>query len=192
MMSIENGLGREFADGWLDPQWMLPRAALGAAFLGPVFQAFGRMDVWWTWVFLGLLLFPAAEDGATGYLSDGWSMALGVAGAVHSFLTGQGEMGGFFLVMAVLGGLYLARPDGIGGGDLLLGGAISLWLSLPGAAFFLWLAFVTGGAAGAFLLLARRRTVTEGMPFGPFLCLGGGIAYVLEEQTAAWAARLFG
>ncbi len=160
--------------------------AWGAAVLCPFFFMSGLMDLWWSLLLWVLLLFPAAEDGATGYVSDGWSLALGLAGAVYHFFD-PAAGNGFLSVILILSGLYWSFPGSMGEGDLFLAGAASLWLSLPASILFLWISFVTGGIAGAFLILFKRRKITEGIPFIPFLCLGGGMAYVLEE----WADRLW-
>lgn len=186
MMNTGNGPGTGAGTSRFSPLPMLFWTAWGAAVLRPFFFMGGHMELWWSLILWVLLLFPAAEDGATGYISDGWSIALGLAGAAHHLID-PASGSGFFLVAAVMGALYLSCPGSMGEGDLFLAGAAALWLSLPASILFLWIAFVTGGIAGLFLILCSVRSIKEGIPFIPFLCLGGGTAYVLEE----WAENLW-
>jgi leader peptidase (prepilin peptidase)/N-methyltransferase len=78
--------------------------------------------------------------------------------------------GGFLLAAA------LARPGGMGMGDVKLGAVMGIYLGRAVAAALL-IAFLVGAVAGVGLLLregaaARKRAI----PFGPFLALGGVIA----------------
>ncbi|MEK7163798.1 MAG: prepilin peptidase, partial [Patescibacteria group bacterium] len=55
-----------------------------------------------------------------------------------------------------------------------------LWLGFPKIINALWFAFVIGGIYGAYLLLTRQAKLKTAVPFGPFLILGGWIAYTLN------------
>jgi leader peptidase (prepilin peptidase) / N-methyltransferase len=81
---------------------------------------------------------------------------------------------GTFLLAAAL-----ARPDGMGLGDVKLAAVLGLYLG-PGIASALLIAFVLGSAAGAALVArhgwaARSRTI----PFAPFLAVGALAVRVL-------------
>ena len=79
--------------------------------------------------------------------------------------------------------LALARPGGMGFGDVKLAGVLGLalgwegWAQLAVGAFA---AFVLGGAYAIGLLLARRTDRRGGIPFGPWMLAG------------AWAGVFFG
>jgi leader peptidase (prepilin peptidase)/N-methyltransferase len=79
--------------------------------------------------------------------------------------------GGFLLAAA------LARPSGMGMGDVKLVAMMGLFLGRP-AVVALMVALL--GSVGAALVLARRHGVaaarTTGLPFGPYLAVGGVVA----------------
>ena len=81
--------------------------------------------------------------------------------------------GGFLLAAA------LARPSGMGMGDVKLVAMMGLFLSRP-AVVALMLALL--GSVGAALVLVRRHGVatarTTGLPFGPYLAVGGVVAAI--------------
>lgn len=180
IMNEKDGLRIWAGASRFSPFSMLLWVAWGMSVLCPFFFVSGHINLWWSLFFWILLLFPASEDGATGYVSDGWSLSLGLAGAAHHFFD-PASGNGFLLVIVILFGLYWLFPGSMGEGDLFLAGAAALWLSLPASILFLWISFVAGGIAGTLLILFKRRKITEGIPFIPFLCLGGGMAYALEE-----------
>ena len=91
--------------------------------------------------------------------------------------------------LALAGGLYWAfrplpeeeeEPVALGYGDVKLLGALGAWLGL-----YAFLALLLAVFAGAFLgLLLRQRK----LPFGPYLALGGVLAFFFGE--ALWEAYL--
>jgi leader peptidase (prepilin peptidase)/N-methyltransferase len=86
---------------------------------------------------------------------------------------GIGMVGAFVLYLA----LALARPGGMGMGDVKLAGVLGLylgWLGLPELVVGIAGAFVLGGIAGIVLLLVRRRAGST-MPFGPWMLLGAWV-----------------
>lgn len=162
--------------------WVLGLAALSC----PLFARYDGISLWSGLLFLALLSFPALEDGMTGYISDGWSLAIGFCGVGQRLLAGDIlALWGALLVFSFLGGLFLWKREALGEGDVWLGGAIACWLPGMSALVFLWLAFLLGGAAGGVRLLCGGRGA-DAMAFGPFLCLGGGAAYVWGERLLSW------
>lgn len=174
-----------------DPRKALPWIAGFAAVSYPFFAASGVPEVWEGLVFLTLLLFPAMEDGETGYISDGWSLCIGAAGILRMGISGSdpvwgGAAAGFFLA-----GLYLWKPESLGEGDVWLGTAIGMWLTAGASLVFLWLSFVLGGLWGGTCLLMGWKRRADRIPFGPFLCVGGGAAYLFGERAAVWYGSFF-
>ena len=45
-----------------------------------------------------------------------------------------------------------------------------------------WIAFLLGGIAAVVLLITRRKGRRDGIPFGPFLAIGGYVAFVAGTQ----------
>jgi leader peptidase (prepilin peptidase)/N-methyltransferase len=90
--------------------------------------------------------------------------------ALPGRLAAAAAAGGFLLSAALI------RPDGMGLGDVKLGGVLGFYLG--GAVVeALMVAFATGSVAGLVVLArhgwsARRRTI----PFAPFLALGALVA----------------
>jgi leader peptidase (prepilin peptidase)/N-methyltransferase len=87
--------------------------------------------------------------------------------------------GGFFFIAAVL------YPRGMGMGDVKLAGVLGLYLGRAVAPAIL-IALVAGVILGA-AIIARKGAV-EGrktaVPFGPFLALGGIVAYFVGNELA--------
>lgn len=78
--------------------------------------------------------------------------------------------GGAFVVMLIVA---LVQPRGMGMGDVKLAGLMGLYLGL-GIVPALLLAFLAGSVMGLGLVAARGVAARkQGIPFGPFLALGG-------------------
>lgn len=126
------------------------------------------------------LAFAALEDAATGWISDIWAVLIGVSGFVCALAEGKlaAALLSFLFILIVYGVLFLLFPEGMGQGDFFLSLAVSLWLSPEAAALFLLTASVLALPEAVFSLLSGGR---EGLHFGPYLALGGGIAFVVQE-----------
>ena len=118
-----------------------------------------------------LLGVALAMEGEWGRLV---SAAIGCAGA---FL--------FYLLLA------LARPGGMGFGDVKLAGVLGLYLGSLGwaqLAIGIFAAFVLGGIFGIVLTLAKRATRRSGIPFGPWMLAGAWLGILAGGPL--WAAYL--
>lgn len=82
----------------------------------------------------------------------------------QSMLIGAAICGGFFLLQFIL-----SRGTWIGGGDIRIGVVMGLLLGWERGLFALCLAYITGGAFAAVLLLTKRSTRQTRIAFGPFL-----------------------
>lgn len=94
---------------------------------------------------------------------------------------------------AVLYGFYfvlrLARPGGMGGGDVKLAGVLGLALGFIGWGTLIvgaFAAFVLGGVFGIALMLARRAGRKTAIPFGPWMIAGAWVGIFAGEQLAQW------
>ena len=138
----------------------------------------------WSIVLLALLLLgPAIEDARSGYISDGWSLLLAVSGIITSWQAEHGieSLLSSFFLLVLYGLLYVIKKDAAGMGDVLLSGVIVLWLTPVFALLFLWLASMLALVWVGWICLYERNTKQRGVRFAPFLALGGGIAYGLQE-----------
>ncbi len=95
--------------------------------------------------------------------------------------------GGFLLVAA------LARPGGMGMGDVKLAAVLGLFLGWQ-VGVALMISLLAGTIVG--LAVIARRGVAEGrrtaLPFGPFLALGGMVALLVGTQLTDMYLRAFG
>lgn len=82
---------------------------------------------------------------------------------------------------------FFSHGRWMGFGDVKLIFATSLILGFPAAIAAFLFAFWSGGLVGAALLLAGKKRLNQRIPFGPFILLGGGLAWFLSpEITCAY------
>ena len=90
---------------------------------------------------------------------------------------------------AVLLLVHLISPRGMGFGDVRLAFVLGVhlgWLGYGHVVLGLFLGFVLGSVAGIALVVVRRRTRQEAIPFGPFLAAGGMLAVLFGEPMIRW------
>ena len=152
------------------------------------------MDIMRT-VFLFTLIWLGIADVRTGLLVNRIVLPLGVLGLLWQLFHVCQLDAEWVTVLAGAaaggGSLWLLRRvtrGGLGGGDVKLGLVMGIWLGCPGIFIALLAAFVLGGFVAAGLLLGRRCTGRDALPFGPFLAAGGWIA-VLAGQLL-WQAYM--
>jgi leader peptidase (prepilin peptidase)/N-methyltransferase len=101
-------------------------------------------------------------------------------------LTAAAAAGGFFLIAA------LAYPAGMGMGDVKLAGVMGLFLGRAvGPAIF---AALIGGTVVGAIIIARmgaREGRKHGIPFGPWLALGGLVGLFAGEDLVDWYLDTF-
>ncbi len=111
--------------------------------------------------------------------------ATDLSGVPEQLIAGAAA-GGFLLLAA------LARPGGMGMGDVKLAGMLGLFLGRE-VAVALLVALVVGTLVGIGVM--ARRGVGEGrktaIPFGPFLALGGVVALLAGPAIVDWYVATF-
>jgi leader peptidase (prepilin peptidase)/N-methyltransferase len=112
------------------------------------------------------------------------ALVIGLAtdpGGVPQQLIAGAAAAGFLLLAA------LARPGGMGMGDVKLAGVLGLFLGRE-VAVALLVALVAGTAVG--IAVMARKGAAEGrktaIPFGPFLALGGAVAVLAGPAIVDW------
>jgi leader peptidase (prepilin peptidase)/N-methyltransferase len=149
----------------------------------------------WALAGLGWLVLCAVAlafiDAAIRRLPDPLTGAAfaGTAGllAVAAFAGGHpAQLGRALIAAAALGGFYLAlfiaRPSGMGLGDVKLAAGIGValgWLGWPELAAGTFATFALAALYGIALLLLRRASRTSQLPLGPFLVLGTLAAFAV-------------
>lgn len=134
-----------------------------------------------TWSYNSLLLWIttviAVMDWETMLVSD-WLVAIW---AVIVIVNGGVSFLGGLIGFGVIWGIWLiTRKKAMGSGDIGIAAVLGLWLGYPKIINALWFSFVIGGVYGAYLLLTKKAKLKTAIPFGPFLILGGWIAYTLN------------
>lgn len=95
-------------------------------------------------------------------------------------LFGASLLFGFFLLV------HLLFPRGMGFGDVKLAGTIGLFLGWKLGVLAVLLSFFLGSIVGVLLILFRKRTLKDPLPFGPFLALGATLSFFCGERILEW------
>ena len=88
--------------------------------------------------------------------------------------------------------IILSRGRGMGWGDFKLVGALGLIYGWPDILRILFLAFVIGAVFVTPLLLKKRKTIKDAVPFGPFLVIASVLVFFLGYQIIDGYFKLFG
>lgn len=180
--------------GWRYPLTEALTAALWAAV---AVVAHGRIPALaGGWAVASLAVAAGVTDLETRRIPDALTAAGLVVWAVLQVAAPWHGVGGALAGAAVLGGVPLLAAvlwrGAMGWGDVKLGAVLGLFLGWRLAFVGLELAVLAGAAAGAGLVLLRRRRLGEGIPFGPWLG-GGAVAAVLGGMpVVAWYAHWAG
>lgn len=75
----------------------------------------------------------------------------------------------------------LVRPNGLGGGDIKLAALIGAIFGFPQVLFALIASAVASALIIGALLLSRRFTLKDSIPYAPFLCLGAVIILIYNS-----------
>jgi leader peptidase (prepilin peptidase) / N-methyltransferase len=117
-----------------------------------------------------------------------WAVAAGTLihpGALPEMLIAGGSAFLFLLLAA------LAYPSGMGMGDVKLAGVMGLYLGAAVAPALL-AAFLTGSVVGLALLLRQGASARKrGVPFAPFLALGGLLGLLVGHELIRLSADRF-
>ncbi len=108
------------------------------------------------------------------WFGPGWYLAL-VGGAIGY---------GFFWITVQLGDRFLGR-GAMGWGDVKLAAFVGLITGFPGIITALVITIIAGGVISLILLVTRIVNLRSGIPYGPFICLGGFITMLYGQQIMA-------
>ncbi len=141
-----------------------------------------------------LLLAVAVIDLRHWVIPDALTLPAVLLSFLAIFLTNQGPsfspVWGALLAGGLLAFFVVAsREQWMGAGDISLGVIMGLLGGLNGAIIGLIIAFVLGSLVGLILILFKRKTGKDRIPFGPFLVLGIGVAALWGEPLMNWYLR---
>ena len=97
------------------------------------------------------------------------------------------------IVMAPLFLIYiLTKGRGMGFGDVKFSFITGLMLGLWPGLGALYIGFITGGIAGAYLIISRKGKPKSKIAFGPFLILGFYLMLFFEQDVIYWIGKIYG
>lgn len=102
-----------------------------------------------------------------------------------------GRIAGFFAVSIPMLLMTVAIPGCFGGGDIKLMAVCGLILGWKGIFLAMFLAVLSGGFYGIYLLLAKKIERGAHFAFGPFLVLGIWTAMVYQDSVIGWYLTFF-
>jgi len=85
---------------------------------------------------------------------------------------------------------YFTKGKGMGFGDVKFAVPFGLLLGWPNVLVGLLLAFIFGGIFGIGLVLSRKKTLSQAVPFGPFLVVSTFVTLVLGSSIWTWYMAL--
>lgn len=120
------------------------------------------------------------------------AMALGLVGSFFvpgvtwwSALLG-GAIGFVFFFLAAVAGHYFFGAGAMGGGDVKLAAFVGIVTGFPLVIEAVVLTILIGAAVSLFLVVTRIRTLSDHIPYGPFLIAGAMITLLRGYQIAQW------
>lgn len=161
------------------PRWRVPLVVLAGGVLAAAValgHPAGAVAVW-------AAVLAAGADLVDRVIPHRW-LAVMLGAALVRFGSGSVAWQPDLLLAAALGVFFLAAHlvshGGFGMGDVKLGVAMGLVLGWPAGFSAVVLGLLVGGLYGIGLVVARRATLQDGIPLGPFLTLGLAAAVLLS------------
>ena len=94
-----------------------------------------------------------------------------VGSLANSSLAGFGAFLAFLAVAVI-------NPAGMGGGDIKFAAVLGLMLGFPGILMAIWISVIGGGLIAVCLIVARKKSRKDVMPFGPFMAIGAAVVLI--------------
>jgi len=82
--------------------------------------------------------------------------------------------------------IALASRGGMGWGDVKLAALIGLATGFPSVILAIIMAAIVGGIVAVALMIAKKRTRRETIPFGPFLALAALVTLLWGSNILSW------
>lgn len=112
------------------------------------------------------------------FLVLGYFQGLGVM----TFIYG-GLVSGLFITIIIL------LTKGMGWGDVEICFMCGLYLGLSKSFLLLFLSFVVGGLIGGILILTKKKSRKDYIPFGPFIAIAGVLTMLFADKIIGWYVR---
>ena len=127
------------------------------------------------WTDMESYILPLPLTVGLGAIGLGWALLEG-----HLLTSLLGGIVGYSLLWGVrIIGQLIYKKESLGKGDLKLNAAIGLYWGSVHVLWSTYLAFVIGALICGVLLLLKRKSRHDMIPFGPFLIVGTGIVVIV-------------
>ncbi len=131
------------------------------------------------------IIYPAIIFTIFFRLFENWKLGIGNLQLLLSSLLSGFLAAAFFLAIVLV-----SKGKWMGLGDVKLAGFLGLFLSWPKILPALFVAFLLGAIMGLGLIGAGKKTLKSEIPFGPFLIIGGFIAFFWGQNIVNWYFKL--
>jgi len=102
-----------------------------------------------------------------------------------------GALAGYVVLWAIAEGYYrIRRVEGMGMGDLKMLGMIGAFLGWQLMLFSLMFSSFLGSFVGLALIVAKRKSISDQLPFGCFLAIGAIVAIFIGQPFMDWYGAL--
>lgn len=146
---------------------------------------FLALSTWHLALIYWLTLMIAVMDWETQLVSELLVVAWGIA-VILSNLSSLGNLNhllGALSAVLVIGGLWaVTRGRGMGFGDVEIAAVLGFWVGWPNIWLALMMSFVIGAGVGLVKIGFNRSKLKTEMAFGPFLILGGWLAFLWGDK----------
>lgn len=137
---------------------------------------------------LGILLIGVNLIGSQQFFIGHYALLFGLIGNVwlnHLFAALIGMV--FFGLIIVL-----SKGRAMGWGDFKLIGPLGLIFGWPDVLIIIALSFIVGSIIGISLVIKKKKTIKEAVPFGPFLVAGSALVFFFGYQIVNGYFKIFG
>ena len=108
---------------------------------------------------------------------------------LQSLLVTFTSAAGIALFFSIL--VWITKERGMGAGDIKLGLLIGLFNGFPGNVIAIFLGFILGSVLSLALIIFKKKTLKDTVPFGPFLIIGSIISLLYSSSILNWYINLF-
>ncbi len=166
-------------------QYPLIEIVTGLFFLAATFSTLenGLMQIS-SFVFVGFLILLVVSDLKWKLLPHPFTNLFALTGFIFQTIDKSFNLTSFYIVASgfvIVGALIFTLtqifPEVLGGGDIKMMLALSVWLGVAKSTYVLVLAFGTGALVALVLLTLKKVNRRSTMPFGPFLALGAWVMW---------------
>ena len=144
-------------------------------------------------ILASVLIVIAFIDIDTMIIYDRFHVILLALGAIVIALNPSSLMSGLlgFVIVSVPYLILAIVTQGIGGGDVKLIASAGLMLGASNTVLAFVLSTLVGGVYGVILILGKKVSAKDAIPFGPFLCIGIYTSFLYADKIVSAYLSLF-